>query len=131
MKAYSPYDRIRNHPYPAMMVMGGLSDGRVSYAEPLKYVAKLRSIDGKTNDCQPFEELEGEVEGQVLMSSREKSKDKDKEKMCAGKKDTPLLLQMEDGGHFSGKSSLWMAFALHHLKAEKAVTGGSVQEEGV
>ncbi|KAG0258805.1 hypothetical protein BG011_003063 [Mortierella polycephala] len=131
MKAYSPYDRIRNHPYPAMMIMGGLSDGRVSYAEPLKYVAKLRSIDGKTNDCQPFEELEGEVEGQVLMTSWEKGKDKDKEKMCAGKKDTPLLLQMENGGHFSGKSSLWMAFALHHLKAEKVVTGDSLQEEGV
>ncbi|KAF9179408.1 hypothetical protein BGZ51_003590 [Haplosporangium sp. Z 767] len=129
MKAYSPYDRIRNQPYPAMMVMGGLSDGRVSYAEPLKYVAKLRSIDGKTNDCQPFEELEGEVEGQMLIPSWEKSKDKSKKKMCAGRKDTPLLLQMEDGGHFSGKSSLWMAFALHHLKAEKTVTDDSISEE--
>ncbi|KAF9275518.1 hypothetical protein BGZ68_010743, partial [Mortierella alpina] len=28
MKRYSPYDRICNQPYPAMMIMGGLSDGR-------------------------------------------------------------------------------------------------------
>ncbi|KAF9120185.1 hypothetical protein BGX30_003309 [Mortierella sp. GBA39] len=104
MKAYSPYDRVRNQPYPAMMVMGGLSDGRVSYAEPLKFVAKLRSIDGKTNDCQSVEKL-----------------DRGKKRMCAGEKETPLLLQMEDGGHFSGSSSLWMAFALYHLEADKGV----------
>ncbi|KAG0279477.1 hypothetical protein BGZ95_001123 [Linnemannia exigua] len=102
MKAYSPYDRVRNQPYPAMMVMGGLADGRVSYAEPLKFVAKLRSIDGKTNDCQSVEE----------------KLDQGKKRMCAGEKETPLLLQMEDGGHFSGSSSLWMAFALYHLGAE-------------
>ncbi|KAG0379276.1 hypothetical protein BGX24_001034 [Mortierella sp. AD032] len=102
MKAYSPYDRVRNQPYPAMMVMGGLTDGRVSYAEPLKYVAKLRSIDGKTNDCQSVEE----------------KLDQGKKRMCAGEKETPLLLQMEDGGHFSGSSSLWMAFALYHLGAD-------------
>ncbi|KAF9908586.1 hypothetical protein EC991_009731 [Linnemannia zychae] len=103
MKSYSPYDRVRNQPYPAMMVMGGLADGRVSYAEPLKYVAKLRSIDGKTNDCQ----------------SAEEKLNKGKKRMCAGEKETPLLLHMEDGGHFSGRSSLWMAFALYHLGAEE------------
>lgn len=105
MKAYSPYDRVRNQPYPAMMVMGGLSDGRVSYAEPLKFVAKLRSIDGKTNDCQSVEE----------------KLDQGKKRMCAGEKETPLLLQMEDGGHFSGSSTLWMAFALYHLEDDKGV----------
>ncbi|KAF9288050.1 hypothetical protein BGZ88_008349 [Linnemannia elongata] len=103
MKAYSPYDRVRNQPYPAMMVMGGLSDGRVSYAEPLKFVAKLRSIDGKTNDCQSVEE----------------KLDRGKKRMCVGEKETPLLLQMEDGGHFSDDSTLWMAFALYHLEADK------------
>lgn len=105
MKGYSPYDRVRNQPYPAMMVMGGLTDSRVSYAEPLKYVAKLRSIDGKTNDCQSVEEKVEEG----------------KKQMCAGEKETPLLLQMEDGGHFSGNGSLWMAFALYHLEADKGV----------
>ncbi|KAF8965835.1 hypothetical protein BGZ46_000499 [Entomortierella lignicola] len=107
MKGYSPYDRIRNQPYPAMMVMGGLADSRVSYAEPLKYVTKMRGVDGKTNDCQPIELAErGDGDGDKV---------ENKNKMCAGKKDTPLLLQMEEGGHFSGKKSLWMAFALYSL----------------
>ncbi|KAG0211938.1 hypothetical protein BGX33_003964 [Mortierella sp. NVP41] len=110
MKAYSPYDRVRNQPYPAMMVMGGLSDNRVSYAEPLKYVAKLRSIDGKTNDCQ----------------SVEKRHEEGRKRMCAGEKETPLLLQMEDGGHFSGSSSLWMAFALYHLGFDKGIPPSNV-----
>ncbi|KAF9395853.1 hypothetical protein BGX21_009743, partial [Mortierella sp. AD011] len=112
MKTYSPYDRIRNQPYPPMMIMGGLADSRVSYAEPLKFVTKLRSIDGKTNDCQPVErEDDGDDEGDSY-------KDRNK-KMCAGKNETPLLLQIEKGGHFSGKKSLWMAFALYNLGTEK------------
>ncbi|KAF9964266.1 hypothetical protein BGZ70_006696 [Mortierella alpina] len=118
MKRYSPYDRIRNQPYPAMMVMGGLSDGRVSYAEPLKFVAKMRSVDGKTNDCEPSEEgdkEETQIDGAL---TADKS-------MCAGRRETPLLLQLEEGGHFSGNSSLWMAFAIHQLGAEKVVTGAS------
>ncbi|KAF9364174.1 hypothetical protein BGX34_002300 [Mortierella sp. NVP85] len=129
MKAYSPYDRIRNQHYPAMMVMGGLADGRVSYAEPLKFVAKLRSVDGKTNDCQPVHDkggkdseegsqddvLDGDLKGKRRWN-------KGIAKMCAGKKDTPLLLQMENGGHFSGNSSLWMAFGLYHLAAEDVIT---------
>ncbi|KAF9098967.1 hypothetical protein BGX27_000700 [Mortierella sp. AM989] len=122
MKAYSPYDRIRNQRYPAMMVMGGLTDGRVSYAEPLKFVAKLRSIDGKTNDCQPVESQgrNEDEETPVLNDNNDKKGDK-RDKMCAGKNDTPLLLQIERGGHFSGKKSLWMAFALYNLGAEKVV----------
>ncbi|KAF9940892.1 hypothetical protein BGZ67_006554 [Mortierella alpina] len=117
MKRYSPYDRIRNQPYPAMMIMGGLSDGRVSYAEPLKFVAKLRSIDGKTNDCEPSEEDDKEE----ALNSGTMAKDK---MMCAGRHETPLLLRLEEGGHFSGSSSLWMAFAIHQLGA-KVVTGAS------
>ncbi|KAF9350005.1 hypothetical protein BGX26_011761 [Mortierella sp. AD094] len=115
MKAYSPYDRIRNQPYPPMMIMGGLKDSRVSYAEPLKFVSKLRSIDGKTNDCQPVERQDdGDDE-------RDSNKNRSK-KMCAGKNETPLLLQIEEGGHFSGKKSLWMAFALHNLGTENVIT---------
>ncbi|KAG0091605.1 hypothetical protein BGZ92_000275 [Podila epicladia] len=127
MKQYSPYERIRNQPYPAMMIMGGMSDSRVNYAEPLKFVAKLRSVDGKTNDCQPREgeekedgeDSEDEGEGGALEEDQE---DKKKKEMCTGTKDTALLLKMEDGGHFSGNSSLWMAFALHHLETTKVVT---------
>ncbi|KAF9940146.1 hypothetical protein BGZ65_007952 [Modicella reniformis] len=37
-----------------LMVMSGLADGRVSYTKSLKFVAKLRSIEGKTNGCHPI-----------------------------------------------------------------------------
>ncbi|KAG0025687.1 hypothetical protein BGZ81_006967 [Podila clonocystis] len=125
MKNYSPYERIRNQPYPAMMIMGGLSDSRVNYAEPLKFVAKLRSVDGKTNDCQSPEDADSESneeEGEGDPEEDQEDKKKKKKEMCAGKKDTALLLQMEDGGHFSGNSSLWLAFALHHLDTTKVLS---------
>ncbi len=42
MMSYSPYDQVAPRAYPAILATGGLSDPRVTYWEPQKWVAKLR-----------------------------------------------------------------------------------------
>ncbi|WP_374515033.1 S9 family peptidase [Brevundimonas sp.] len=42
MFSYSPYDQVAPRAYPAVLATGGLSDPRVTYWEPEKWVARLR-----------------------------------------------------------------------------------------
>jgi oligopeptidase B len=44
IRSYSPYDNIRAKYYPPILALGGLADPRVTYWEPLKWVAKLRAM---------------------------------------------------------------------------------------
>ena len=46
---YSPYDNVRAQNHPHIIALAGLTDPRVTYWEPAKWVAKLRELDTSDN----------------------------------------------------------------------------------
>ena len=47
--AYSPYDNVTAQAYPNILAIAGLTDPRVTYWEPAKWVAKLREMKTDNN----------------------------------------------------------------------------------
>lgn len=49
MKSYAPYENVEAKEYPPILIEAGLNDPRVSYWEPAKWAAKLRSLKKGSN----------------------------------------------------------------------------------
>jgi oligopeptidase B len=49
MRSYSPYDQLEKKAYPAILVTTSYNDSQVMYWEPVKYVAKLRTLKTDKN----------------------------------------------------------------------------------
>jgi oligopeptidase B len=49
IQSYSPYDNVTAQPYPHILALAGLTDPRVTYWEPAKWVAKLRTLNTGNN----------------------------------------------------------------------------------
>ncbi|MEZ5907579.1 MAG: S9 family peptidase [Hyphomicrobiaceae bacterium] len=49
IRSYSPYDNVARKAYPHIFAYGGLTDPRVTYWEPAKWVARLRALKTDAN----------------------------------------------------------------------------------
>ena len=58
MISYSPYDNVREQPYPNILITCGLHDPRVAYWEPAKWASKLRTMKTDKNEILLKTELE-------------------------------------------------------------------------
>ncbi len=47
--SYAPYENVAALPYPHIFALGGLTDPRVTYWEPAKWIAKLRTLNTSGN----------------------------------------------------------------------------------
>jgi oligopeptidase B len=63
MLSYSPYDNVAEKDYPAMFVTAGFYDSQVSYAEPAKWVARLRACKTDLRDLLLRTDMESGHEG--------------------------------------------------------------------
>jgi oligopeptidase B len=63
MLSYSPYDNVTKKSYPAMFVTAGLYDSQVSYAEPAKWVARLRTSKTDLHDLLLRTDMDSGHEG--------------------------------------------------------------------
>jgi oligopeptidase B len=53
MKSYTPYENIREVPYPAIFASTSLNDTRVFFVEPAKWVARLRETITSDQTMRP------------------------------------------------------------------------------
>ena len=49
IRSYSPYDNVEAKAYPHIFAYGGLTDPRVTYWEPAKWIAKIRQLNTSDN----------------------------------------------------------------------------------
>ncbi|HRY05782.1 MAG TPA: S9 family peptidase [Hyphomicrobiaceae bacterium] len=49
IQSYSPYDNVAAKPYPHILSLAGLTDPRVTYWEPAKWIARLRELNTSDN----------------------------------------------------------------------------------
>jgi oligopeptidase B len=49
IRSYSPYDNVEAKSYPHILALAGLTDPRVTYWEPAKWIAKLRAFNASAN----------------------------------------------------------------------------------
>jgi oligopeptidase B len=49
IRSYSPYENVKRKAYPHILAYAGLTDPRVTYWEPAKWIAKLRALNTSDN----------------------------------------------------------------------------------
>ncbi|MFA5958123.1 S9 family peptidase [Hyphomicrobium sp.] len=49
IRSYSPYDNVEAKDYPHILALAGLTDPRVTYWEPAKWIAKMRALNTSDN----------------------------------------------------------------------------------